>query len=403
MADSVRASLRVPEPRRHDPPGACLGNCSRTYSAGDQVDGSPAVPVCREVPRRPHASLTLMASLTAGIPSARPVGPPATWRAGPFVRTAQRTRSGHPSAWRGCRPGDRFGYRGLFIASLIVFTLAGLGCGLAGRPGELISARVAQGLGAGIYYLAVSATTQRLSPGRARSQAFGFLGATAGISTAVGPLIGGALIQLGGTQDGWRWVFLVNLFIGVTEVAAALRLLPQRHQAEMHELDPALLHTAGRHRRQPGPGVRAPCCAAWACPGCTAVNGLPKTHDQQPDVPGRRGPMTRRRQQRITVHQLRKIRILGDQDAGQYRAVCRGGNRHSGLPRLMTAWTSCWRTGSVSCFATMAPFRDAIGSRVWPARQGVRQGGHRRVGPSPACPGRGRPGGGPVAHQPGSR
>ena len=135
------------------------------------------------------------------------------------------------------RIGDRFGYKRLFVGGLIVFTLASLGCGLSQNPGELIVARIVQGLGAGIYYPAISATIQRRFAGRDRSRAFGLLGGTVGLSTAVGPLIGGVLIELAGKQDGWRWVFLVNLFIGAVAIPAAIKVLPRRQQSEEHQLD----------------------------------------------------------------------------------------------------------------------------------------------------------------------
>jgi EmrB/QacA subfamily drug resistance transporter len=135
------------------------------------------------------------------------------------------------------RIGDRYGYKRLFIGGLTLFTLASLACGLSQNPGELIAARIVQGFGAGIYYPAVSATIQRLFSGRERSRAFGLLGGTVGVSTAVGPLIGGLLIQVAGKQDGWRWVFLVNLFIGVVAIPAAARLLPRRQRSEPHDLD----------------------------------------------------------------------------------------------------------------------------------------------------------------------
>jgi MFS family permease len=96
------------------------------------------------------------------------------------------------------RLGDRFGYKPLFLGGIILFTLASLACGLASDPLLLISARVLQGLGAGIYYPAVSATIQRQFSGRDRSRAFGYLGSVVGLSTAIGPLLGGVLIQFAG-------------------------------------------------------------------------------------------------------------------------------------------------------------------------------------------------------------
>ncbi|HET6187024.1 MAG TPA: MFS transporter [Trebonia sp.] len=136
------------------------------------------------------------------------------------------------------RLGDRYGYKKLFLAGLSLFTLASVACGISANAAELIAARLVQGLGAGIYYPAISAIIQRLFTGRDRSRAFGYLGGVVGVSTAVGPLLGGVIVQLAGVQDGWRWVFLVNLFIGIVAIPVAFRLLPSRHQPEEHGMDP---------------------------------------------------------------------------------------------------------------------------------------------------------------------
>jgi EmrB/QacA subfamily drug resistance transporter len=136
------------------------------------------------------------------------------------------------------RLGDRFGYKPMFIAGMAVFMLASLGSGIAQSPLQLIIARLFQGLGAGVYYPSISATIQRLFSGRSRSRAFGTLGAVVGISTAIGPLAGGVLIQLAGKTDGWRWVFLINLLIGAIGLPAAIRLMPRRNDREDHDLDP---------------------------------------------------------------------------------------------------------------------------------------------------------------------
>jgi hypothetical protein len=137
------------------------------------------------------------------------------------------------------RLGDRYGYKRLFLTGLSLFTLASVACGVSQNAGELIIARLVQGLGAGIYYPAVSAIIQRLFTGKDRSRAFGYLGGVVGVSTAAGPLLGGLLVQLAGVTDGWRWVFLVNLFIGIAALPVAFRLLPSRHDPEEHRLDPA--------------------------------------------------------------------------------------------------------------------------------------------------------------------
>ncbi len=135
------------------------------------------------------------------------------------------------------RTGDRFGYKRLFLTGLTVFTLASVACGISRNAAELIAARLVQGLGAGTYYPAISAIIQRLFTGRDRSRAFGYLGGVVGASTAVGPLLGGVIVQLAGVQDGWRWVFLVNLFIGAAALPVAFWLLPARHEPEQHSMD----------------------------------------------------------------------------------------------------------------------------------------------------------------------
>jgi len=135
------------------------------------------------------------------------------------------------------RLGDRLGYKRMFLAGLTVFTLASVACGISRNPAELIVSRLVQGLGAGIYFPAISATIQRQFSGDARSRAFGYLGGVVGLSTALGPLLGGVLIQLAGLSDGWRWVFLVNLFIGAAGIPVAARVLPRRREREQHDLD----------------------------------------------------------------------------------------------------------------------------------------------------------------------
>jgi MFS family permease len=95
-----------------------------------------------------------------------------------------------------------------------------------------------QGLGAGIFYPAIAATIQLSFTGPERSRAFGVLGATIGVSTAIGPLLGGLIIAAAGARDGWRWVFLVNLLIGVVTVPLAAWLLPRSPARARRGFDP---------------------------------------------------------------------------------------------------------------------------------------------------------------------
>jgi EmrB/QacA subfamily drug resistance transporter len=138
----------------------------------------------------------------------------------------------------GGRAGDRFGHKRLFLIGLTIFTLASVGCGISQSQGQIVAARIVQGLGAGLFFPAISATIQHAFTGPARSKAFGVLGAVIGASTAMGPLLGGLIIAAAGTQDGWRWVFLVNLFIGAVAIPMAAWRLPAAVSRTRRGFDP---------------------------------------------------------------------------------------------------------------------------------------------------------------------
>ena len=147
----------------------------------------------------------------------------------------------------GGRAGDRFGHKQLFLLGLTIFTLASVACGISQTQGEIVAARVVQGLGAGLFFPSISATIQHSFTGPARSRAFGVLGAVIGVSTALGPLLGGLIIAGVGTVDGWRWVFLVNLFIGAVAIPMAAWRLPRLQRRAKRGFDPIglVLLTAG--------------------------------------------------------------------------------------------------------------------------------------------------------------
>ncbi|MFI2362343.1 MFS transporter [Promicromonospora sp. NPDC019610] len=125
------------------------------------------------------------------------------------------------------RVGDRVGHKWVFVVGLAGFTLASLWCGLAHGATELIVARVVQGLCGGIFFPAVTALIQLMFTGRTRGKAFAVMGAAIGFSTALGPIIGGLLIEAFGENEGWRSIFFVNLPFGVIAVVAAVMLLPR--------------------------------------------------------------------------------------------------------------------------------------------------------------------------------
>ncbi|SHN17643.1 drug resistance transporter, EmrB/QacA subfamily [Actinacidiphila paucisporea] len=130
------------------------------------------------------------------------------------------------------RVGDIRGRRNVFMVGLVVFTVASSLAGAAQNEGWLVAARLVQGVAGGILVPQVSGFIQQMFRGAERGRAFGLLGATIGVSTAVGPLLGGLLIQLFGTHEGWRWVFYVNLPIGVVLLPLAYRLLPGGRQRD---------------------------------------------------------------------------------------------------------------------------------------------------------------------------
>ena len=124
------------------------------------------------------------------------------------------------------RLGDRLGHKWVFIIGLILFTIASAYCGLAQNSFDIVVGRLLQGLAAGIYVPAVAAFIQLLFTGRERGKAFAIMGSIIGISSAIGQLAGGLIIQAIGAEEGWRWVFYVNLPIGIITAIYAIRILP---------------------------------------------------------------------------------------------------------------------------------------------------------------------------------
>ena len=138
------------------------------------------------------------------------------------------------------RFGDARGRRNVFLAGLAVFTLASVAAGLATSALFLIAARLVQGAAAGVVNPQVSGLIQQLFEPKERARPFGLLGATIGISTAVGPLLGGLLIQVFGAQDGWRWIFYINVPIGIAAIVLGWRWIPARaaENKSTESLDP---------------------------------------------------------------------------------------------------------------------------------------------------------------------
>ena len=125
------------------------------------------------------------------------------------------------------RLGDAFGRRRIFLVALTAFVLTSAAAGAAPNAALLVAARLAQGVAAGFLAPQNSALIQQLFRGPERGRAFGLFGATVGLSTAIGPVVGGLLIGLFGEDLGWRAIFFVNVPIGVVALVLAARLLPK--------------------------------------------------------------------------------------------------------------------------------------------------------------------------------
>jgi EmrB/QacA subfamily drug resistance transporter len=129
----------------------------------------------------------------------------------------------------GGRLGDLYGHRRLFLAGIVLFTLASLACGLAQSQAMLVAARAVQGLGGAVVSAVALSLIMNLFPEPAgRTKAMGVYGFVCAAGGSIGVLLGGLLTD----ALGWHWIFLVNLPIGVAVLALCLVLIaPHRGQA----------------------------------------------------------------------------------------------------------------------------------------------------------------------------
>ena len=130
------------------------------------------------------------------------------------------------------RLGDRVGPKKVYLTGLALFTLASVWCGLTTSIGMLIVARVFQGLGASMMTPQTMAVITRIFPPDQRGRAMSLWGATAGVATLVGPILGGVLVD----GLGWQWIFFVNAPVGVVGFVLAMRLVPDLPTHE-HKFD----------------------------------------------------------------------------------------------------------------------------------------------------------------------
>ncbi|MFS4108386.1 MFS transporter [Streptomyces sp. PD-S100-1] len=135
------------------------------------------------------------------------------------------------------RLGDAVGRRRIFLCALAGFVLCSAAAGAAPTIGWLVAARLAQGACAGCLAPQNSALIQQMFRGAERGRAFGLFGATVGVSSAVGPVTGGLILALAHGTQGWRWIFYVNVPVGVLALLLGLRLLPRVAPGRRERLD----------------------------------------------------------------------------------------------------------------------------------------------------------------------
>jgi EmrB/QacA subfamily drug resistance transporter len=145
------------------------------------------------------------------------------------------------------RLGDTYSHRRMFLLGMAGFTAASVAAAVAPSAGDLVVARVLQGLCGGLMFPQVLSMIQLTFPPGRRGQALGALGAVVGVATVAGPLLSGVLIHADVLGQGWRSIFYVNLPVGCAALLAAWRLLPDSRadRAPRPDLAGAALATVG--------------------------------------------------------------------------------------------------------------------------------------------------------------
>ena len=126
--------------------------------------------------------------------------------------------------------GDRLGRRRIFLIGVVWFALASALCGAAPSIAILVGARVLQGIGGALLTPGSLAIIQASFAAEDRPRAVGAWSGLAGVASAVGPLVGGLLVQ----TAGWRWVFLLNLPLAVAVIAVTMRHVPETRDTSVH-------------------------------------------------------------------------------------------------------------------------------------------------------------------------
>jgi EmrB/QacA subfamily drug resistance transporter len=138
--------------------------------------------------------------------------------------------------------GDRYGRKRMFLAGLAIFTLSSLACGLASSSVELIAARGVQGIGAALLMPGTLSILTVTFPPQERAKAIGLWAGVSGLALALGPTLGGYMVE----HLGWESVFFLNVPIGIVAFVVARRTVRESRSDEARSLDVAglLLGTA---------------------------------------------------------------------------------------------------------------------------------------------------------------
>jgi MFS family permease len=139
--------------------------------------------------------------------------------------------------------GDHYGRRRIFLLGVAVFTLASVACGLAFTPGQLIGARAVQGVGGALLVPGSLSIIGASFAEENRGKAIGTWSGFSGITTALGPVVGGYLVD----NVSWRAAFFLNVPLAIAVVLIALRHVPESRDPDARKLDVpgAVLATAG--------------------------------------------------------------------------------------------------------------------------------------------------------------